>query len=138
MNKMKRLKPISDDTITQKETINKQLYEAMKHNVDNLMSSDVRLLILPYNTELAERLYAFSIGGSDLCKFDYDGVVFATGIKNLSRRDWNKIVTELKLPQTQPFDPKQWQQLQKDQESVLKKAKSIDKKLMDLKHYLFN
>ena len=101
-----------------------------------MISSDVRLLILPYNLELAERLYAFSIGGSDLCKFDYDGVVFATGIKNLSKDNWNKIVTELKLPQSQPFDPKQWQQLKKEQESVINQAKSLDKQIKDVKQQI--
>ena len=92
----------------------------------------MRLLILPYNVELAERLYAFSIGGNDLCKYDYDGIVFATGIKNLSKDTWNKIVTELKLPQSQPFDPKQWKQLQKEQESVINKAKNVDKQIKEI------
>merc|ERR1712228_717055 len=81
-------------------------YELLKQNVSNLIASDVKLLIMPYNVELAQRLFAFSINGSKLSKLDYDGVVFATGIssKVLSKDCWNQIVTELNLPQSEPFD----------------------------------
>ncbi len=98
-----------------------------------MISSDVRLLILPFNPELAERLYAFSINGRDLSEFDYDGVVFASGIKNLSKDNWNKIVTELKLPQSQPFDAKKWQNLKKQQESLMNKAQNVDKQIKDIR-----
>merc|ERR1712154_117546 len=83
----------------------------LKQNIPDLISSDVRLLVLPFNAELAERLYAFSIDGSDLYKLDYDGVLFATGMNKgaLSKQSWNKIVKELKLPQSEPFDASKWQ-----------------------------
>merc|ERR1712228_105259 len=82
----------------------KNEYELLKQNVSNLIASDVKLLVMPYNVELAQRLFAFSINGNDLCKFDYDGVVSASGIsqKVLSKDCWNRMVKELKLPQSEP------------------------------------
>merc|ERR1712228_697649 len=112
----------------------KNEYEILKQNVSTLIASDVMLLIMPYNVELAQRLFAFSINGSDLCKFDYDGVVFASGIdrKVLSKDCWNRIVKELKLPQSEPFDAEKWKKLQKNQESVIVKAEKRSKQIQNM------
>merc|ERR1711933_549874 len=106
-------------------------YELLKSNIPNLISSDVLLLTMPYNVELAQRLYAYSISGADLCKFDYDGIVFATSInrKVFDKACWDKMVKELKLPQTEPFDAEKWKKLQKNQEKVIEKANNLKKEI---------
>mmetsp|Transcript_6832 Transcript_6832/g.11238 ORF Transcript_6832/g.11238 Transcript_6832/m.11238 type:complete len:698 (+) Transcript_6832:73-2166(+) len=111
---------------------------SLKDNIQSLISSDVRLLVLPYHAELAERLYAHSISGGDLCKFDYDGIVFASGIskKKFSKQTWSKMVTELKLPQSEPFDMKRWQSLQNKQEGVIKMAQNVDKQMKQFQQEL--
>merc|ERR1712176_556510 len=110
-------------------------YELLKANVGSLIASDVMLLTMPYNVELSQRLFAFSISGDELCKFDYDAVVFATGIdrKKFSKECWNQMVDELKLPQSEPFDVAKWNALQKNQQNVIENAKKIEKTIQNLK-----
>lgn len=110
-------------------------YELLKANIGTLIASDVMLLTMPYNVELSQRLFAFSISGDELCKFDYDAIVFATGIdrKKFSKECWNQMVAELKLPQSEPFDASKWKSLQKNQESVIANAKKVGKQIQDFK-----
>ena len=114
-------KPKVEAVVEQKTTDNASTYNKLKENVGSLVASDVRLLVLPYCPELAERLYAFSISGAEFMTFCYDTAVFASGMKSLSKEIWSKIESECKL-KPQPFDAKKWQQLKVQQESVIKQA----------------
>jgi len=132
---MKLSEELKESVVDEKNDLKKESeYELLKQNISNLIASDVMLLIMPYNVELAQRLFAFSINGNDLCKFDYDGVVFATGINPniFSKDDWNRMVDALDLPESEPFDAAKWKKLQKNQESVIAKAEKISKQIQNM------
>jgi len=97
------------------------MHETLRQNVANLVASDVRLLVLPYCPELAERLYAFSVGGSEFMSFCHETAVFVSGMKALSKEVWSKIEAECHL-KPQPFEAKKWEQLKAHQEAVIKQA----------------
>merc|ERR1719242_128154 len=74
-------------------------HSILKQNVATLIASDVRLLVLPYCPELAERLYAYSISGAEFVTFSYDSAVFTSGMSNkdLSKELWATIESECNL-----------------------------------------
>merc|ERR1712129_298891 len=110
-------------------------FELLRANIAQLIASDVMRLTARYNVELSQRLFAFSISGDELCKFDYGAIVFCTGIdrKKFSKQCWNQMVTELKLPQSEPFEVSKWNALQKNQLNVIENAKKFEKKIQNLK-----
>ena len=97
----------------------------------------MRLLVLPYCPELAERLYAFSIGGRDLVSLDYEAVRFVSGINehSLPRDLWQRMVSELGL-KPQPFQADKWRELQRRQEALLERATKVQLTANDVRNEL--
>ena len=106
------------------------------NNINNMISNDIRKLILPINKELADRLYSFNIDGNELNKLDYNGVLFVTGINKdkLTSKQWDSIVEKFRLKQSVIFDPQKWLNLKQKQEQNIKALNDVKSLLANKKN----